>query len=182
MPAAELPFEVFALALEATRGTAITPPTHVMPVAGVITPVRTKYRPEEARGTLEEWYRSKTIHTGSTWEIPDSLLDPNYAPILFNMVSKANSTPTTPALGVLTRLWTYTPTMTSDDLKSATIYFGDPNVQIFQSAYAMAEELTVSADATGTDAVTWSVKGVGKFPARVTAPALPAQNVGDLLM
>ena len=26
--AAELPFEIFALALEATRGTVVTPPTH----------------------------------------------------------------------------------------------------------------------------------------------------------
>jgi hypothetical protein len=182
MPAAELAFEVFALALEATRGTAITPPTHVMPVAGVITPVRTKYRPEEARGTLEEWYRSKTVHTGSTWEIPDSLLDPNYAPILFNMISKANSTPTTPALGVLTRLWTYTPTLTSDDIKSATLYFGDPNVQIWQSAYCMADELTVSADATTDDAVTFGLTGAGQFPTRVTAPTFPAAIPGDLLM
>jgi hypothetical protein len=48
MPSAELSLEVFALALEATRGTAITPPTHSMPVAGVITPVRTKYRRRRA--------------------------------------------------------------------------------------------------------------------------------------
>jgi hypothetical protein len=181
MPAAELPFEYFALALETVRGTAVTPPTHYLPLVGTLTPIREKYRPEESRGTLAEFYRSKTVRTSAEWT-GEGGADPNYAPLLFNLICKANSTPTTPALGVLTRLWTYTPTMTSDDLKSATIYFGDPNVQIFQSAYAMADELTVSADATGTDAVTWSVKGVGKFPTRVAAPTLPAQNVGDLLM
>jgi hypothetical protein len=182
MPSAEIPFELFGLALEATRGTVVTPPTHLMTVAGTITPVRTKYRPEEARGTLEEWYRSKTVHTSSTWEIPDSLLDPNYAPILFNLVSKAGSTPTTPTNGVLTRLWTYTPTLTSDDIKSATLYFGDPNVQIFQAAYCMADELTVSSDATADTGATFGLKGMGKFPTRVTAPTFPAAIPGDLLM
>lgn len=182
MPSAEIPLEVFALALEATRGTAITPPTHLMPVAGTITPVRTKYRPEESRGTLEEWYRSKTVHTSSTWEIPDSLLDPNYFPIVQNMIAKAFTTPTTPTNGILTRLWTSVPTITSDDLKSASLYFGDPNVQIWQAAYCMADELTVSADATADTAATFALKGMGKFPTRVTAPVFPAAIPGDLLM
>jgi len=181
MPAAELPFEYLALALEATKGTAVTPPTHYLPLVGMIKPVREKYRLEESRGTLAEWYRSKTVRTSAEWS-GEGGADPNYAPLLFNLISKANSSPTTPASGILTRLWTYTPTMTSDDLKSATFYWGDPNVQIFQSAYCMADELTVSADAGGTDAVTWAVKGMGKFPTRVSAPALPAQSIGDLLM
>lgn len=182
MAAAEIPLSVYALALEATRGTVVTPPTHLIPVAGMLTPVRTKYRPEESRGTLEEWYRSKTIHTSSEWEIPDSLLDPNYATVFFNMVMKAVTSPSTPTNGVLTRLWTFVPTLTSDDLKSATMYAGDPNVQIFQSAYCMADELTVSADATADDGAQVAVKGIGYFPARVTAPAFPAAIPGDLLM
>jgi hypothetical protein len=182
MPSAELPLELFGLALESTRGTAITPPTHLIPVAGMITPVRTKYRPEEQRGTLEQNYRAKTIHTSSNWSIPDSLLDPNYAPVLFNLIAKANSTPTTPGGGTLSRLWTYTPTITSDDLKSGTLYAGDPNVQIFQAAYCMADELTVSADATSDDAATFGLKGMGYFPTRVSAPTFPAAIPGDLLM
>jgi len=182
MPSAELPLELFGLALEATRGTAVTPPTHLIPVAGMITPFRTKYRPEEARGTLEEIYRSKTVRTGCNWSIPDSLADPNYAPVLFNMLLKANSSPTTPTNGVLTRLWTFVPTITSDDLKAATLYAGDPNVQTFQAAYCMADELTVSADATSEDGATWALKGMGRFPTRVAAPVFPAAIPGDLLM
>jgi hypothetical protein len=180
--AAELPLEVFGLALEATRGTAITPPTHLMPVAGTITPVRTKYRPEEQRGTLEEFYRSKTVHTSNAWDIPDSLLDPNYATVLFNMVCKAVTSPSTPTNGVLTRLWTFVPTITSDDLKSGTLYAGDPNVQIWQAAYCMADELTVTADATSDDAATFALNGIGFFPTRVSAPTFPAAIPGDLLM
>lgn len=182
MPSAETPLELFGLALESTRGTAVTPPTHLIPVAGMITPTRTKYRPDESRGTLEEFYRSKTVHTGSSWEIPDSLLDPNYAPVLFNTVVKAVSSPTTPPSASLTRLFTFVPTLTSDDLKSATLYSGDPNVQTFRSDYCMADELTVSADATGDDGATYGLKGMGHFPTKVSAPTFPAAIPGDLLM
>lgn len=179
---AEIPYELFGLALETTRGTAVTPPTHLVPIAGTITPVRTKYRPDEQRGTTEEFYRSKTAHTSSTFDIPESLLDPNYAPVLFNMVMKAVTSPSTPTNGVLTRLWTFVPTLTSDDLKAATLYFGDPNVQIFQSAYCMADEFTVTADATSDTAATFTMTGGGYFPARVSAPVFPAAIPGDLLM
>jgi hypothetical protein len=181
MPESEVAFEIFAAALETTRGTAVSPPTHYLPLAGTITPTRTKYRPDEQRGTLEEFYRSKTVRTGCTWT-GESGADPNYAPLIYNMVVKPVSAPTTPTNGILTRLWTFAPTITADDLKSATLYSGDPNVQIFQASYCMADTLTVSADAGGEDAVTWKLEGAGRFPARITAPTLPAQNIGDLLM
>lgn len=181
MPAAEQAFEIFALALETVRGTAITPPTHYMPFKGMVKPFREKARSEVSDGTLDEFNRSKTVRAGSEFS-GEGDADPNYAPLIFNMIMKANDTPTTPTDGVLTRLWTYTPTLTSDDLKSATMYGGDPNVQIFQAPYSLAEELTVSSDAGGTDAAKWSMKGFGRFPARVAAPAMPAQAQGDQLM
>src|SRR6266487_2280046 len=132
MASSELTFEYLALALETTRGTAISPPTHYLPVKGMIKPVREKYRPEESRGTLARNYRNKTVRTSAELS-GEGGLDPNYLPLIANLMVKTNSSPTTPTNGILTRLWTYTPTMTSDDLKSATCYFGDPNVQIFQS-------------------------------------------------
>lgn len=181
MPSAELVYEGFSLALEATKGTAVTPPTHWLPLAGTVKPVREKYRPIESRGTLAEFYRSKTVRASSTWEGSGGL-DSNYAPLLFNLAVKAVTVPTTPTNGVLTRLWTFAPTMTSDDIKSATCYFGDPNVQTFQSTYCMAEEMTIEADASGTDAATMSINGYGRFPTRVAAPTLPAQTIGDLVM
>jgi hypothetical protein len=181
MPSAELPFEVFALALEATRKTPVTPPTHYLPFSGTVKPWRTKYRPGESRGTLAEGYRSKTIHTGCDWS-GNGGADPNYAPLIFNTVVKPVTTPTTPTSGILTRLWTFAPTMNADDLKSATLYGGDPNVQIFQAAGCMANTLKIDADASGNDGVTWGIDGNGMFPIRVTAPTFPAQNVGDLLM
>jgi len=180
MPAAELAFEKSGLVLETTRGTAITTPTHTLPYPLIITPSRTKYRPAEQRGTLVKNYRSKTTQTGCTWELAGPA-DPNYAPVLWNLVGKAYSTFTTPTNGVLTRLFTMTPTIGSDDLKSATLTGGDPAVQIFQAAYCMADEFTVSADATSDEAVQWALKGAGLFPTRVSAPTFPALIPGDLL-
>lgn len=180
MPSAELALEVLALALESTRGTAVTPPTHLMPFSGMIKPNREKYRPNESRGTLEEFYRSKTVRANANWS-GSGALDPNYAPILFNLIAKGVTSPSTPTNGVLTRLWSFVPTITADDLKSATLYGGDPNVQIFQSAFAMADTLTISADASGTDGATWGMDGMALFPTRVAAPTLPAQAVGSIL-
>lgn len=170
-----------ALALEATKGTAVTPPTHYLPFKGMIKPIREKYQARDSNGLLAGVTRSKTVRADAEWS-GEGGADPNYAILLFNLLIKSVTSPTTPTNGVLTRLWTFAPTMNALAQKAATFYWGDPNVQIFQSAYCMAEELSISADASGTDACTWSMNGFGRFPTRVSAPTLPAQNVGDLLM
>lgn len=181
MPSAELVFEYLALALEATKGTAVTPPTHYLPFSGMIKPTRTKYDTRDSNGVLAGISRSKTTSAGAEWS-GDGAVDPNYAPLLFNLIVKSVTSPSIPTNGVLTRLWSFPPAMTSDATKAATFYFGDPNVQIFQAAYCMAEQLTVSADASGEDAATWSINGFGRFPARVSAPTMPAQVTGSLVM
>jgi hypothetical protein len=179
---AEIDFEYLALALEATKGTAVTPPTHYAMLRGAVTPVRDKFRPNESRGTLAEFYRSTTVRELANWT-GTAGLDNYILPVFLNMLVKGGVTsPTTPTNGVLTRLWSFAPTMTSDDLKSATLYWGDPNVQIFQSAFAMADTLTIAADASGTDGVTMTVSGMGKFPAKVSAPTLPTQLVSPLFV
>lgn len=181
MSAAEIPFEYLALALETTKGTPVTPPTHYLPFAGNIKPMREKYRTRDSNGLLVEWTRSKTVRASCEWSGSGGA-DPNYAPLLFNLFAKAVTSPTTPTNGILTRLWTFSPTLNADDLKAGTFYFGDPNVQIWQAAYCMGNELKISADASGTDAATWDASGFGRFPARVSAPSLPSQNVGSLVM
>ena len=174
MPSGEVVFEYLCAALEATKGTPVTPPTHYLPFQGVIKPTRTKARTKYSDGTLAEHTKSKTVTAGATWQGKGGA-DPNYAPLLFNLLVKANSTPTTPTNGIKTRLWTYAPTMTADDLKAATFYFGDPNVQIFQSSYCMAEEMKITADAAGNNPVEWDIKGFGRYPLLIAAPVLPAR-------
>jgi hypothetical protein len=181
LPSSELAFEYLGVALESTRGTAIAAPTHLMPFSGMITPTSEYYRPDESRGTLEEIYRTALVRTGSDWSMEGGA-DPSYAPLVFNMAVKAVTSPSTPTNGVLTRLWTFVPSQTADDIKTGTFFWGDPNATIYRSVYNYVNELTISGDASGTDGVTWSISGSGKKPAAFAAPALPAQSVGSLLM
>jgi hypothetical protein len=178
---AEVWAEYMAAALEATRGTAVTPPTHYANLQGMMSPTEEWYRPSESRGTLEQSYRSKKVRAGTEWSLEGGL-DLSLAPFLLNMVVKGNVTaPTTPTNGILTRLWSFVPTITSDDLESATFYFGDPNEQIFQAAYAMAQEMTITSDPSGTDGVTMSINGIAQPWTTVSPPTMPAQIVGDLV-
>jgi hypothetical protein len=84
--------------------------------------------------------------------------------------------------GTDSRLWTFVPTMDADDLDSLTLYWGDPNVQAFQVDYAMIDELTITADAGGTDGVMMSISGQGRFPSKTAPGAVPAMLSAPLLM
>ncbi len=83
---------------------------------------------------------------------------------------------------IVTALWTFSPDMDASDLLALTAYWGDPNIQAFQADYCQPDELTLSADAAGTDGVVETLKGMGHFPA-LTAPAsVPAIVQSPLLM
>ena len=69
--------------------------------------------------------------------------------------------------------------MSGKTLKSATGWWGDPGVQMFQSGYILGKELSVSADGSGNDEVQFSFSGVGQFPEKVTNPTWPAAVDGD---
>lgn len=176
---AELAFESLLLALEATRGTAVDPPTHYLNMAGTITPKQGRYRPDESRGTLEANYRSKTVRRWSELAA-EGPLDNLMLPVLGHMVIDGSVTPTTPGGGTLTRDWTLLPTITADDIKSATMWFGDPNVQSFQSKWMMLDELVITSDNAGMDGIRASVKGQGHFPVKDAPNSLPAQLIGPL--
>jgi len=87
-----------------------------------------------------------------------------------------------PLGGTLSRLWTFEPTMTADDLDAMTMFWGDPNVQEFRSGFCMIDELSISADASGTDGVTVSISGQGLFPSKTAPGAVPAMLEGPLLL
>ena len=177
---AEITFETFSLALEATRGTAVTPPTHAIPMGGIIKPAVTQYRPKEQRGTRVMNYRHKITRKNATFTA-DGDADINYLPVWLNMAIKAVTTPSTPTNGLLTRLWTFVPTITADDIKAATCYWGDPAINQLQSPFCVLEELVFENDGTADGVATLSVKGGGQFPAKVAAPTAPASIAGDTL-
>lgn len=179
MPFMEIPFESLSLALESTRGTAVTPPTHRLNMAGTLTPVQEKYHPPDELGTLEEFYRSETVRQSGKWAA-EGAADPTKLPLLLNMIAK----PLTAGVqqgATAAYLWAFVPTITSDDLKSATLYWGDPNVRMWQGAHGMLDSLSIGGDASGTDSTMLSVEGTTRFPADIAAPTLPAIAVGPLI-
>jgi hypothetical protein len=177
---AELAFETLAGALEATRGTAVSPPTHTFPLVGTIEPADEWYRPEEARGTLVRAYREQRVRQAATWSAEGGL-DPLAMPFFLNMTTGAGVI-ATPGGGTNARTHTHKPAISSDAIKTATLYYGDPNTQIWQADFAYANELTITADGSGTDGATMTISGGANPPVEVAAPTFPAQTIGGLLM
>ncbi len=156
---AEIPFEALLLGLESTPGTGVEP-THYASMVGTLRPVAERYRPDEARGTLVEAYRSKIVREHSEWS-GEGPLDVYLLPVLLNMAVTGNMTgqPTTPGGATNSRLWTFKPTINANDLKTATLFWGDRNVQMFEGRFGTIDELTISANASSTDGSTMSVSG-----------------------
>lgn len=178
---AEVVYEKLALALETARGTAIAAPTHLVNGNTPLVPKKELHRAADRYGTLAEYYRSQTVRQSSEWGA-DADADTGLGPVLSNMVLAPVTTPTTPAGATLARLWTFVRNITSDNIKSATVWWGDPNTQVFQAAGALADEFTLSADASGTDPAKMGIKGAGLYPTEVSAPTYPAISPGALLM
>lgn len=160
---AEIPFEALLIGLESTPGTGVEP-THYASMVGTLKPVVERYRPDEARGTLVEAYRSKIVRQHSEWS-GEGPLDVYLLPVLLNMCVTGNMTgqPTTPGGGTNARLWTFTPAINTNDLKTASLFWGDRNTQMFEGNFGTIDELTITADASGTDGSTMSVSGRTQF-------------------
>jgi hypothetical protein len=179
---AEIAFEKFGIALEATRGTLVDPPTHLLPWAGTLTPQSERYYPNDQDGTLAEHRRSATVRKWASWDVPATALDTVYFPLVCEMALRGGVTPTTPGGGTTARLWTYTPTMDTDTIKTASAWWGDPNVQAFSSPFVGVDEFTVSADTAGTEGATLALKGMGAFPAKDTPASWPAALATPILI
>lgn len=172
MPA-EIAFEYLAIGLEATRGTAINPPTHRLPLAGTISAREERFYPETSSGLLAANTQSVTIRRWSEWQGSGGL-DSLYGPVYMNMCLAPVTSPSTPGGATNSRLWAFTRGMTSDALKAATGYWGDPNIQVFRSVYMLPETFTITADASGTDGATIELSGRGKFPSKNAPSSVPA--------
>lgn len=183
MASAEIAFEKYQAALESTRGTAITAPTHAFPWPIIIDPERIRAKPDDARGTIVRNYRVKTTQTKAAWSA-EGTIDTDYIPFILQMIAKGSITPTTPSGATSARLWTGTPTINADDLKAATLWAGDPNLTtVRRAAYAMAEEFTVEADVGSEDGAQGSLSGFCHYPTNVSAPTYAAAlTTGDILI
>jgi hypothetical protein len=177
---AEIAFEKFGLALESVRGTKITTPTIIASTnERLVTPRQERYTPEVALGNLVEFYKSVAAQQMVEWNLSGAA-DLNLLYVILQMAVEGSPTVTTP--GTDADLAVFEPDTTSDTLKSATIVFGDPAVQLWSAGYSMVDTLTLSSDATGVDGLTMEVNGMGQwwgeesgpitFPALVDFPLL----------
>lgn len=166
---AEIAFEALMIGLETTRGTAVAP-SHYANMTGSLVPRIERYAPDEARGSLAARFRSKTVRTWGEFTA-EGPLDVNLLPVWLNMAATGDMTdqPSTPGGGTNSCLWEFVPTLTSDDLKTATIWWGDRNVQVFRGKYGHVNEITIRNDASSTDGATMSVTGRTQKPDYQTA-------------
>ena len=177
----EIPFEGLYMGLEPTRGGALTDPTNRLNMTGTIMPHQEVFRPEDQLGSLALVGRSEIVRRWSTIEA-EGALDNWTLPILANMVMGPVTTPTTPGVAVLSRLWTFLRVIGADTIKSAKFWWGDPAFQMFLASYAMADELGIEADASGTDGSTMTCNFTGQFLDDVAAPTLPGVSLSPLFV
>lgn len=177
---AEIAYETLRAAIEVTRGTAITTPTHMLNLEGTLTPKLSLYRPREQRGTTFTNYRSVATRKVAEWE-GEGDADVNTLPFLLQMAVVPNTTPSTPTDAVAARLWEFVRSGTADNIKSATIWWGDPALDQLRSAFGMLDELVVENDASSEEVATVNAKGMALFPTKVAAPAATASIAGATL-
>lgn len=165
---AEITFEYLYSVQESTRGTAVTTPTRNLGVRATLTPMQEWYEPEDQRGSLIKQYREFLVREWSELEVEESAVDLNTFHHFAAGAIKGGVTGSLVETGVYS--WAFTPNATADDLKSYTFYWGDPNNQIWQAAYGMLDNLTITANGSGTDAVMFSATGRAQKMVEVADP------------
>jgi hypothetical protein len=180
----EINREFYGLALEATAGTAVTPPTHIIPLVGAPTPMRSRFRPVENRGTVHEFYRSKVTRRWTEFE-GEMGLDLALLPLILNQIVRGGVTaPSTPAGATDARLWEFVDLGAGANLpKTATWYWGDPAFKLYQAKHGILDELAITADGTSEDGTMMNLSGhAGRLIPLGANPALPALTIGGLVV
>ena len=180
---AEIDYEKSWGALESTRRTAVTPPTHDFNAPLLITPRKARRR-GVGQGSLVPNRKSVTARKDSTWDLPSHELDIYNLLFWASMAIDGSPAIATPAGGTNARTFTFSRDVSSDSLKSATLYGNDPNVKMFQIAGAMADELAVEMT-TGEDggSITQAANGRGLFPTSLgSAPTAPTATNAPMLI
>jgi len=167
------------IGLESTRGTLVAADT-VLLGALQYTDDRAFHMPEdEERNSLALLHRQTEIAKGTTLQFTGAVTFEQILQFL-SMGVKGAITPTTPTNGVLTRDWTFLPTLTALNAPdSFTFEYGDDQ-QEYECGYVMAEQLEL-AFAMG-EVGQLSANLFGKATAKSTfTGALSAPTVEDVV-
>ncbi len=175
---AEMIFETVLAALEATPGTAEANPTHYLIFnqgEGVMEEALEYARDNIADGTRAEFRRSK-VSRRTTTTSGGGPLDLNNATFDLSL-AVGNPVTTSPnaTAGSITRLHTFTPSMTSDNRRRATVWWGDPNTQVFRSTHNVLNNWEVTFDPDSTDFSPRTMALTGQAMEPVADPVLPTR-------
>ncbi len=177
---AEILFERSGLALETTAGTAVAAPTHYLPNRINLQPRNTPYfRPSSGIRAANSGF--KITKTWTEWDMPAAGIDTYNLPVFLESAVAGGVAAITPTGATNTRLRTYTRSQTSTTERTMTLWGGDPNVQVYQSAYAFPQSFSISGDASGDDAVTLEAAGMARTMIKVANPTFPAILQGPLI-
>ncbi len=162
-----LAFEKLALALQTDRDTINTTPDRLINAAGTITPQAPTANAPISDGTLAERSRAQARagipRRWADWEVSGEL-DVNDMIYWASMGLQSGVSPTTPGGGTLSRNWAYTRTMSANTLDVATLWGGDPNWHMMRAEMCFLSEMAIEADGSGTNNVSFTASGQGKFP------------------
>lgn len=170
----EIAFEYLLTKIEGTKGTAETAPDRWHLLGGLLAPKAEFYTPEDKDGTLAMARRTVLVRGWSELEC-EGQVNLNELQRFLLCCLNGGVTPTTVATGVYS--WVFTRNMTSDTLKSMTLFGGDPNNQVFRAAMGMVQEITISADGKGTDGTMFNATLMAKEETKVADPTVPAVPV-----
>jgi len=177
----EIPYEIAMGALEAVRGTPEAAPTHLLHVNEFsVAPKHTRNRVKEKRGVLADSYRSHILRRWCEWRAVGPL-DPRGILFWLEMGLAGSVAPVAEAGPSVAYLSDYTASLTADDLKSATFWFGDPNIKTWVTDYAMCDELILRADVGNENGVEYEASGWSHEFTETTTQVTPSETLGVLL-
>lgn len=160
----EIAFESLSLAIETTKGTAVTPPERVLGLRGMLTPQQALAQPQDAYGQTVRHHRSVKTRNWSTWTASGSADTLDLGELL-KMCVKNSVAASNPESGV--DLFEYVPAVSGSaalsQFATATMYFNGLTSgadKSLRGAFGFLQSLSFTNDATGTNVAQISASGL----------------------
>lgn len=180
----EIAFESLGLAIETTKGTAITTPARTLGLRGMITPQLAKAQPQDAYGQVARHHRSLNTRNWSAWTASGAA-DTLDLGELFKMCVKNGVSASNPESGA--DLFEYVPSVSGatalSQLAAATMYFNgltSAATKSLRGAFGFIESLSFTNDATGTNVAQVSANGLTNKTTTQTSVSQPAIAIGKM--
>jgi hypothetical protein len=179
----EIAFESLNGQFESTKGTPVdATPTFRLNMEGTLNPQMMLAAPPAHVGILAGNAGTEVVRTWSTIEA-EGPLDTRTAPILCAMVLDGSIGAGTIVGAGPAYTFDVARAMTSDNLKSATWWWGDASTgDIFRANYGMLDEWTIENEVGSDDGARSSITGTAQTMTDLTPPALAAVGLAPIMV